>query len=164
MGLLQIAGAHEPARILDAEQLLFHPVRVHARRGHDDERCIRPPAPTVEHARRYLLADPGRSRDQDATARPGHLLDGRADSVDRGRCAGQFIILPETRPQHLIFSPQPLRFGGARNQMEQAVGLERLFYEIGRAFSDGRYGSVDIPVPGNHQHRNSGVAPLDLVQ
>ena len=63
-----------------------------------------------------------------------------------------------------IFATQPLCLGGAADQMQQALGLERLLDEVHRTAPDRRYRRIDVAVPGKDDHWQLGFANLDRVE
>ena len=52
----------------------------------------------------------------------------------------------------------------AIDEIDQALGLERFFDEVDGALADRGDRRVEIAVAGNQQHRQAGVAALDLLQ
>ena len=122
-------------------------------------------APAVEQPRGDFLADAGRAGDQHAAAGAGDALQRRAHLVDRGRIAGEFVILADLSAQRVAFSRlQPLGLGRAGDQQQQPFGLERLFDEIDRAAPDRGDRGVEIAVARDDQHRDRRIATLDLVE
>src|SRR3546814_12493664 len=92
-----------------------------------------PPAPAVEDARSDFLADARRPGDEDAAAGSGDALQRGADIVARRAGAGEFVRRSRFLAQLLIFELQSLILGRARDEVEQPVGLDRLFDEFERA-------------------------------
>ncbi len=62
----------------------------------------------------------------------------------------------------LAFKPRV--FQSAVGNQHEPVGLKRFFDEIIGAMFDGSDGSLDVAVPGNHDHWKFGVLLFDSVQ
>ena len=104
------------------------------------------------------LPTPAGTGDHHPAAGRRDPLQRRAHGVDRDRSAVELVVLAELLAQRRILAPQPVGFGRAADQMEQPLGLERLFDEVDRAFADRGDGGVEIAVAGDHQHRQGRVA------
>src|SRR3546814_7805149 len=86
----------------------------------------------------------GVAGNQNTTPCSGHSLQRRADRINCAAIAGEFVILPHASTQRLIFAPQAVSFRGAGHQVEQLIGLKRLFNKIHGAFADRRNSGVDL--------------------
>jgi hypothetical protein len=82
--------------------------------------------------------------------------------VDRHAGTGQLGFLADLCLQRLILAAQPVRFGGAVDEMKQMARFERLLDEVDRPLPDCGDRGVEIAVAGNHQHRQGRIAPLDV--
>jgi hypothetical protein len=87
-------------------------------------------APAVEQPRGDFLADAGRAGDQHAAAGGGDTLQRGAHAVDRDWNCRSGRFRPTEARKRRTLAPQPLGLGRARDQVEQAFGLERLLDEI----------------------------------
>ena len=76
----------------------------------------------------------------------------------------KLVVGADLLAQRRILAPQPVGLGRARHEVEQFVGLERLFDEVDRALADRRDRGVEIAVARDHQHRQRRVAALDLLE
>jgi hypothetical protein len=149
---------------VDAEQLLLDPFGSHHSRGNDDERPVRARAPLVDGARRDFLAHACRAGDEDPAAGRRDPLQSRPDAIDRDRASAEHLAVNDVLAKALVLAAQPLGFGRARDEVQQVPGLERLFDEVHRPFSDCRDRGIEIAVAGDHQHRQAGVVALDLLE
>ena len=161
MRLFEQADADRAIVGLRSEQFDLHRFGVHPRRGDDAERRILPPAPAVENTRGDFLADSRRAGDEDAASRARDAFQRRAHIVDGGAGPRQFVRRARFFAQLLIFEFQPLILGRARDEVEQALGLERLFDEVERAAADGGHGRVEPAMAGNDDDRQRRVEILD---
>ncbi len=165
MGLLQQAGRAHAGRILGAEQLLLDALRRHRAR------------PRRRRRARWRAGSNcgGGARPPPCRRRPGREISTRlpvgATRVSVARTALMAADWPVSSSSWptwalrlCILAPQPLRLRGAGDEVEKAFGLERLLDEVGRTATDGGHRRVEIAVPGDHQHRQRRIAPLDLVQ
>src|SRR3546814_6747849 len=136
MPLLQQSGPHQSIAVLNTEQFFFDSLRRHPGGRYDYEGCIMPSAPAMKHARSHFLSAAGGAGNQNTTPCSGHSLQRRADRINCAAIAGEFVILPHASTQRLIFAPQAVSFRGAGHQVEQLIGLKRLFNKIHGAFAD----------------------------
>ena len=165
MGALEYADLRgAPPFPLLAEQFQVEALRRHAGGTDGDELASRPGTGAVDEPRHQFLPRSRRSRDQHAAVGGGNpgdqltqLLRGRgpADEAVRGDRLG---------PQPAILPAQLRGLQGALHQQQQAVGLERLLEEVIGPALDGRYCGLDVPVTGNHDHRQFGIEGLHHVQ
>ncbi len=75
----------------------------------------------------------------------------------------QLVFLADLLAQRLVLAAQPVGLGGAVDEVDQPLRLERLLDEIDRPFPHRCNRGVEIAVPGNHQHWDRGIAPLDFL-
>ena len=118
----------------------------------------------MQQPRRDLLARACRTADQHPAAGPGHALQRRAHLIDAGGIAGEAFRLAQILAATGAFTLQPLGLGGAGDQQQQPLGLERLFDEVHRAAADGGHRRVDIAMAGENNDRQGRFARLDRVE
>ncbi len=163
VGMLEQARAAD-ALGLAAEQFLLDPVGAHHRRREDDERGLRAQAPLMDHSGRDFLADSGRARNQHPAPGRGDALEGRADGVDENRAAVELVLVADLRLERHILATQAVGLGRPSDEIDQPLRLERLLDEVDRPFPHRGDGGVEIAMAGDHQHRDGGIAALDLLQ
>ena len=110
------------------------------------------------------LPEPGRSGDEDAAVGRRDLLNRLADLRHGRRNADQFGLVAGLEFQFLHFAPQARRFERAADDVDQAVGLERLLDEIVGALLDRGDGRFDRAVAGDHHHRQVRLFALERIE
>ena len=164
MGALEIADALHAVGALDAEELLFHPVGLDARRRHDDEGAGVPARLGVDEAGDELLAGTRRAEDEHARIGGRDPLDRLLERGDGGGGARQLHHQPGPRLELGVLALQALGFGGAADGVQQVVGLEGLLYEIRRPALDRGHGGLDIAMARDHDDGQVRIAPLDELE
>ena len=165
MRLLERADDAGRARaVLDAEQLLLHPVRRNRGGVEDDERAVHPQRGFVNRTGDQFLARARRPRDHDAAVGRRDPFDRLLQMVDGDRRADEAAGVAGPFAQVAHFAAQLRRLQRALGDQQQAVGLERLLDIVVGTAPDGRDGRLDVAVAGNHHHRQIGVLRLDDVE
>ena len=151
-------------RLLDAEQFRLDPFGRHGGAIDRHERIGGAAGPSVQQARRHFLARAGWTGNQHPAVGRRDLFDQSAQLRNDRRLADQLAIVAGLQFQFLHFALQSCGLEGALDNMQQAVGLERLFNEIVGALLDRRYRRFDGAVTGDHHHRHIGLFALERIQ
>ena len=153
-----------PPSFSDAEQFGLDARRRHHGAIDGDKGVARAPRQRMDQTRGDFLARARGTGDEDAAARRRDLVDELAQLRDRGRTADELGVVARLQLQLLDFALQPRGFQRAAHDMDQPVGLERLFDEIVGALFDRGDGGLDRAVAADDHHRQIGMLALEHVE
>ena len=158
------AGLARALRAFHTEQLGLEPIRLHGGAVDGDKGIAGAARTGMDQTRGHFLARTGGAGDQHAAVGGGDLVDQNLELGDGRGIAHHFALVARLQLEFLHFALETRRFQRAFHDMQQPVGLERLFDKVVRALFDRGDSGLDGAMARNHHHRQIGLLALDRFQ